>query len=53
MDLALRSADYVARWIDDPAAFRAGMAVIHEAAASLIDVVAPALTANTPLEVAA
>jgi antirestriction protein ArdC len=53
LDLSLRSTDYVAHWIDDPAAFRAGMSVIHDAAASLIDAVAPALAASAPLELAA
>lgn len=52
LDLSLRSTDYVAGWIDDPAAIRVGMAVIHDAAASLIDAVAPALAA-APLELAA
>lgn len=53
LDLSLRSTDYVAGWIDDLAAFRAGMAIIHDAAASLIDAVAPALTACAPLALAA
>ena len=53
LDLSLRSADYVAGWIDDPAAFRTGMAVIHDAAASLIDAVTPALAVEPPLELAA
>lgn len=53
LDLSLRSADYVANWIDDLAAFRAGMAVIHAAAASLIDAVAQALVSTIPQQVAA
>lgn len=53
VDLSLRSADYVAHWIDDPAAIRAGMAVIHDAAASLIDAVAPALAGGALLELTA
>jgi antirestriction protein ArdC len=53
LDLSLRSTDYVAGWIDDPAAFRAGMAVIHHAAASLIDAVTSALVASAPLTLAA
>ncbi len=53
LDLSLRSADYVAHWIDDPAAFRAGMVTIHDAAASLIEAIAPALAAGAPLELAA
>lgn len=52
LDLSLRSADYVAHWLDDPAAFRAGMAIIHDAAASLIDAITPA-SAGAPLELAA
>jgi antirestriction protein ArdC len=39
LDLALRSTTYVASWLDDPAAFRAGMAAIHDGAAALIDAV--------------
>lgn len=42
-----------AHWIDDPAAERAGMVVIHIAAASLIDAVAPALIASTLLDLSA
>jgi hypothetical protein len=52
LDLSLRSTDDVAQWIDDPAAFHAGMAVTRDAAASLIDGVAPAVTA-APLKLAA
>jgi hypothetical protein len=44
LDLSLRSVDYVAGWLDDPAAFRAGMAAIHDAAASLIDAIEAAMT---------
>ena len=37
LDLSLRSVDYVAGWLDDPDGFKAGMAAIHDGAASLID----------------
>lgn len=53
LDLSLRSTNYGAGWIDDLSAFRAGMTVIHDAAASLIEAVAPALAADGPLELAA
>jgi hypothetical protein len=53
LDLSLRSADDVAHWIDDPAAFRAGMVTVHDAAASLIEAIAPALATGAPLELAA
>jgi hypothetical protein len=43
LDLELRSVDDVASWLDDPDAFKAGMAAIHQGAASLISAVAPAL----------
>jgi hypothetical protein len=43
----------MAHWLDDPATERAGMVVIHIAAASLIDAVAPALADSTLLELAA
>ena len=52
-DLSLRAADDVAHWIDGSAAFRAGMTLMHEAAASLIDAVVPDLAAGDPLELAA
>jgi len=52
LDLSLRSADHIAHWIDDVAAFRAGMTLIHDAAASLIEVVATELPAASSLEFA-
>jgi antirestriction protein ArdC len=39
LDLTLRSVDYVAGWLDDPAAFHVGMTAIHDGAASLIDAI--------------
>jgi len=53
LDLSLRSVDYVASWLDDPEAFRAGMAAIHDGAASLIDAIEAAMTAACELEPAA
>jgi hypothetical protein len=44
LDLSLRSVDYVAGWLDDPEAFRVGIAAIHEGAASLIDAIEAAMT---------
>jgi hypothetical protein len=39
LDLSLRSAAYVACWLDDPDGFKAGMAAIHDGAASPIDAI--------------
>ena len=39
LDMALRSVDYVALWLDDSEAFRAGMAAIHHGASALIDAI--------------
>jgi hypothetical protein len=44
-DLSLRSTGYVANWSGGPAALRAGVAVMRDAAAAPIDAVAPALVA--------
>jgi hypothetical protein len=49
----LRSTDDIAQWIDDLAAFRAAMADIHDAAASLVGAVTPAFTTGAPLGLAA
>lgn len=46
LNMTLRSAQYVASWLDDPEAFRVGMAAIHSGATSLIDAVDAALTAD-------
>jgi hypothetical protein len=35
----IRSVEYVAGWLDDPAAIRVGMAAIHDGAASLINAI--------------
>jgi hypothetical protein len=53
IDMALRSVDYVAGWLDDPEAFRVGMAAIHDGATSLIDVIEAAMTDADALELAA
>jgi antirestriction protein ArdC len=53
LDLELRSAHYVATWLDDAETFRAGMAAIHAAAASLIDALEAELTAPDVLPLAA
>jgi antirestriction protein ArdC len=53
LDLALRSAEYVAGWLDDPDAFRAGMAAIHHGAASLIDALEVAIDRDSAPSLAA
>jgi antirestriction protein ArdC len=53
LDLSLRSVDYVASWLDDPEAFRVGMAAIHDGAASLIDAIEAAIIEEGGLELAA
>jgi hypothetical protein len=53
LDLSLRSVDYVAGWLDDPEAFRVGMAAIHDGAASLIDAIEAAMTDAGEFELAA
>ena len=53
LDLSLRSVDYVAGWLDDPEAFRVGMAAIHDGAAALIDAIEAAITGASDLELAA
>ena len=54
LDLELRSVDYVAGWLDDPDAFKAGMAAIHASASSLISAIEPALlVADAELPLAA
>ena len=52
LDLSLRSFDDVAGWLDDPAAFRVGMATIHDGAASLIDAIEAAMFPPAELELA-
>jgi hypothetical protein len=52
LDLSLRSVDYVAGWLDDPEAFRIGMAAIHDGAASLIDEIEAAISFPAVLELA-
>jgi hypothetical protein len=51
--MELRSADYVEGWLDDPEAFKAGMAAIHGGAASLINAVEPVLSTFDTLPFAA
>jgi hypothetical protein len=53
LDLSLRSVDYVAGWLDDPEAFRVGIAAIHEGAASLIDAIEAAMTGAGEIPLAA
>jgi antirestriction protein ArdC len=53
LDLELRSAHYVATWLDDPEAFRVGMAAIHDGAAALIDIIESALSDTDALQLAA
>jgi antirestriction protein ArdC len=53
LNLELRSAHYVATWLDDPEAFRSGMAAIHDGAAALIDVIESALADADTLPLAA
>ena len=53
LDLSLRSVDYVPGWLDDPEAFRLGMATIHDGAASLIDAIEAAMTDTGELDLAA
>src|SRR5687767_11507882 len=53
LDLSLRSVDYVAGWLDDPEAFRTGMAAIHDSAASLIGAIEAAMTDAGEFDLAA
>lgn len=53
LDLSLRSVDYVAGWLDDPEAFRVGMAAIHDGAAALIDAIEAAMTDGDEVQLAA
>jgi len=53
LDLSLRSVDDVAGWLNDPRAFRLGMAAIHDGAASLIDTIEAAMFDNAEHELAA
>jgi antirestriction protein ArdC len=53
LDMSLRSVDYVAGWLDDPEAFRVGMAAIHDGAASLIDAIEAAMIGAGEFEFAA
>ena len=53
LDLSLCSVDYVAGWLEDPDAFRLGMAAIHDGAASLIDAIETPMTGPDELEFAA
>jgi hypothetical protein len=53
LDLALRSTTYVASRLNDPEAFRTGMAAIHDAATALIDAIEEALALGTALDLAA
>jgi hypothetical protein len=53
LDLSLRSAAYVAGWLDDPDGFKTGMAAIHDGAASLIDAIETLLPDADEVELAA
>ena len=57
LDLSLWSVDYVAGWGHpqghDPEAFRVGMTIIHDGAASLIDAIEVAMTDTAAHELAA
>jgi hypothetical protein len=53
LDPSLRSAGYVAGWLDDPDGFKAGMAAIHDRAAALIDAIEAILPNADELDVAA
>jgi hypothetical protein len=53
IQLTLRSAHYAASWLEDPAAFRRGMAAIHDGAASLIDAIEEHLLAADEVDLAA
>ena len=52
LDMALRSAHDVASWLDEPEAFKATMAVIHDGAATLM-VALDAATSGGPITLAA
>jgi hypothetical protein len=51
----IRSVEYVAGWLDDPEAFRVGMAAIRASASSLIDAIelAAAMTDTGELDLLA
>lgn len=53
LDLELRSVDDIAAWLDDPDAFKGGMATMHIGAASLITTIPPALFERASLFLAA
>jgi hypothetical protein len=53
LDPSLRSTHDVAGWLDDPDAFKLGMAAIHAAAASLIDAIDSAIVPADSLSLAA
>jgi hypothetical protein len=48
-----RTFDNFAGWLDDPEAFRAGMAAIHSGAASLIDAIEVAMVDAEEVRLAA
>jgi hypothetical protein len=52
LDMALRSAHYVASWLDAPETFKATMSAIHDGAATLIDSLDAAMSGE-PLILAA
>jgi hypothetical protein len=53
LDLSLHSVDYVAGWLDDPEAFRVGMAAIDDGAAALIDAIEGAMPGADEVDLAA
>ena len=52
LDMALRSAHYVASWLDEPETFKATMSAIHDGAATLVDALDTVMTGE-PLALAA
>jgi hypothetical protein len=53
LDLSLCSAVYVTGWLDDPDGLKAGMAAIHDGAASLIDAIEALLPEAGEVDLAA
>jgi hypothetical protein len=51
--MALRSAHSVASWLDEPETFKATMTVIHDGAATLMDVLDAAMSEGLPALAAA
>ena len=47
LDMALRSAHYVASWLDQPETFKATMTVIHDGSATLMDALDAAMSSES------